>query len=72
MNTTEFPIGWNEERVHSVCAHYEQQTEDEAVAEDEAVFVELLRKHQQFLTMLDTFKREEETIPLEQVERELR
>ena len=72
MNTTEFPIGWNEERVHNVRVHYEQQTEDEAVAEDEAAFVELLRKHQQFLTMLDTFKREEETIPLEQVERELR
>ena len=34
----EFPPGWNEERVQSVIAHYEQQTEDEAVAEDEAAF----------------------------------
>ena len=28
----EFPPGWDEERVQSVIAHYEQQTEDEAVA----------------------------------------
>ena len=34
--------------------------------------VELLRKNHRFLTMLDDFKREEETIPLEQAERELR
>ena len=31
-----FSSGWDEERVQSVIAHYEQQTEDEAVAEDEA------------------------------------
>ena len=31
-----FPPGWNEERVRRVLAHYEQQTEEEAVAEDEA------------------------------------
>ena len=31
-----FPSGWNEERVRRVLAHYEQQTEEEAVAEDEA------------------------------------
>jgi len=36
----EFPPGWDEERVQSVIAHYEQQTEDEAVAEDEAAFEE--------------------------------
>lgn len=34
----EFPPGWDEERVQSVITHYEQQTEDEAVAEDEAAF----------------------------------
>ena len=33
-----FPPGWDEERVQSVIAHYEQQTADEAVAEDEAAF----------------------------------
>ena len=31
-----FPSGWNEERVRRVLEHYEQQTEEEAVAEDEA------------------------------------
>ena len=31
----EFPPGWNEERVKSVIAYYDQQTEDEAVAEAE-------------------------------------
>lgn len=38
MKPNEFPPGWDEERVQSVIAHYEQQTEDEAVAEDEAAF----------------------------------
>ena len=33
-----FPKGWNEARVHEVLDHYENQTEDEAVAEDEAAF----------------------------------
>ena len=38
MKPNEFPPGWDEERVQSVIAHYEQQTEDEVVAEDEAAF----------------------------------
>jgi hypothetical protein len=33
-----FPPGWNEERVQKLILHYEQQTEEEAVAEDEAAF----------------------------------
>ena len=33
-----FPRGWNAARVTRVLAHYEEQTEDEAVAEDEAAF----------------------------------
>ncbi len=36
MNQSRFPKGWDEERVKSVLDHYEDQTEDEAVAEDEA------------------------------------
>jgi hypothetical protein len=32
------PRGWNEARVQKVLAHYENQTEDEALAEDEAAF----------------------------------
>ena len=33
-----FPKGWDEARVRAVLEHYENQTEDEAVAEDEAAF----------------------------------
>jgi len=33
-----FPKGWNEARVREVLDHYESQTEEEALAEDEAVF----------------------------------
>ena len=38
MKQSNFPRGWDEERVRRVLAHYEQQTEEEAVAEDEASF----------------------------------
>jgi hypothetical protein len=38
MKQAEFPPGWNEERVRRVISHYEEQTEEEAVAEDEAAF----------------------------------
>lgn len=38
MKQSKFPRGWDEERVRRVLAHYEQQTEAEAVAEDEASF----------------------------------
>lgn len=33
-----FLPGWDELRVQRVLAHYEEQTEEEAVAEDEAAF----------------------------------
>ena len=33
-----FPAGWDEARVKRVLAHYEQQSDDEAVAEDEAAY----------------------------------
>jgi hypothetical protein len=36
MNQKAFPPGWDEARVQSVLAHYESQSEEEAVAEDEA------------------------------------
>jgi len=38
MKRNRFPTGWDEARVQSVLQHYEQQTEDEAAAEDEAAF----------------------------------
>ena len=36
MKQNKFPPGWDAERVQSVIDYYENQTEDEAVAEDEA------------------------------------
>jgi len=41
MNKNKFPIGWDEKRVRKVLAHYESQTEIEAVAEDEAAYEQL-------------------------------
>ena len=38
MRQKRFPPGWDEERVGEVLRHYEEQTEDDAVAEDEAAF----------------------------------
>ncbi|HLE21131.1 MAG TPA: hypothetical protein VJB88_08460 [Vicinamibacteria bacterium] len=38
MKKSEFPPGWDEARVRTVIAHYEQQSEEEAVAEDEAAY----------------------------------
>ena len=35
MSETKFAPGWDEARVRRVLRHYEEQTEDEAVAEDE-------------------------------------
>ncbi|CBN59029.1 MULTISPECIES: hypothetical protein [Kamptonema] len=34
----QFPLGWNEKRVRQTIEHYDRQSEDEAVAEDEAAF----------------------------------
>jgi hypothetical protein len=36
MRPNRFPPGWDEERVQRVLAHYEDQTEAETLAEDEA------------------------------------
>jgi len=33
-----YPPGWSEARVRKVLDHYEHQTDDEAVAEDESAF----------------------------------
>lgn len=38
MKQSKFPAGWDEERVRRILAHYEDQTEEEAVAEDEAAY----------------------------------
>jgi len=36
MRKPRYPSGWDEKRVTRVLQHYEQQSEEEAVAEDEA------------------------------------
>lgn len=36
MKQNKFPKGWDEARVRKLLASYEAQTEEEAVAEDEA------------------------------------
>ena len=36
MSENTFPEGWDVGRVQRVLAHYQEQTEDEALAEDEA------------------------------------
>jgi hypothetical protein len=36
MNQAKFPPGWDEEKVQRVLAHYERQSEEEALLEDEA------------------------------------
>ena len=43
MKDNRFPPGWDEERVQRVLAHYENQTEEEAVAEDEATYEDRLQ-----------------------------
>ena len=37
MRKPRFPEGWDEGRVAELIAHYEGQSDEEAVAEDEAV-----------------------------------
>jgi hypothetical protein len=36
VKPSKFPPGWDEKRVRAVLAHYESQSEEQAVAEDEA------------------------------------
>lgn len=48
MKQSKFPPGWDSERLKRVLAHYESQSEEEALAEDKAAFealkVEIFRK----------------------------
>jgi hypothetical protein len=36
MSQSKFPAGWDEGKVRRVLAHYEQQTDEDALLEDEA------------------------------------
>ena len=38
MKQNNFPPGWDEARVRRVLEHYGRQSDDEAVAEDEAAY----------------------------------
>jgi type II secretory pathway component PulC len=38
MTQSRYPEGWDEARVRGVLAHYETQTPEEAVTEDEAAY----------------------------------
>ena len=38
MSQDKFPPGWDRERVRRVLEHYEAQTDEEAVAEDETAY----------------------------------
>jgi hypothetical protein len=38
MKQAKYPDGWDEARVTRVLAHYEQQSDEEAFAEDEAAY----------------------------------
>ncbi len=38
MKQDSFPPGWDEARVRRVLEHHENQTDEEAIAEDEAAF----------------------------------
>ena len=38
MRQASYPAGWDEERVRRVLEHYDAQSDDEAVAEDEAAY----------------------------------
>ena len=38
MSKKDFPAGWDESKVQRVLDHYETQSDEEAVAEDEAAF----------------------------------
>ena len=52
MNKQQFPLGWDEERVKSLIAHYESLTEEEQVAEDEAAVA--AQKGQAVITVPET------------------
>ena len=38
MKQSKYPAGWEVNRVKRILAHYEENTEEEAVAEDEASY----------------------------------
>ena len=67
MTNSQFPAGWDQRRVDALVDQYENQTEDEALAEDEAAFdgeagtvmkvpTELVPRVRQLIAELETVK----------------
>ena len=52
MKQNKFPPDWNDKRVKETLIHYESQTEDEAIAEDEAALRLLIKQRWKFLLSL--------------------
>jgi hypothetical protein len=46
MKADHFPLGWDEERVRKILLHYETQSDNETVAEDEAALEAQDQSHQ--------------------------
>jgi hypothetical protein len=40
QSTNDYPLGWDEAKVKRVIAHYESQSDDDVIAEDEAAFLD--------------------------------
>jgi hypothetical protein len=38
MNESKYPKGWDADRVKAVLQHYESQSDEDAIAEDEAAY----------------------------------
>jgi hypothetical protein len=52
MKKSKFPEGWGEQRVGAVLTHYETQTEEDAMAEDENAFMNRTRTSMEVPTRL--------------------
>jgi len=44
---TKFPKGWDEAKVRQVLAHYENQSEEQAAAEDDKIFANVRSTYMQ-------------------------
>lgn len=52
MKKSKFPEGWDEKRIGAVLAHYEKQTQEDAMAEDEDAFRNRTRTSMEVPTQL--------------------
>ena len=48
-NKNQFPRGFDEAKIKNIIEHYENQTEDEAVAEDETIMISKQQTKKQIL-----------------------